>query len=660
MDSTTCKILIAYHKPATIINDDILMPVHTGRAEYIHDYNKCVINAQEFEWMLKNTVGDDTGENISSKGRVFNETTVMYWAWKNYEALGSPTHIGFMHYRRHFIFSDICKFEKVYKNVSVEFESIDGEYLNSIGYSKERIINLCKSYDMITVKPINDGMSVYEHYIKHHFDESVDVALEIIKSKYSKIYEHAKDYFRGSDNYCCCMFIMKKELFFDFCKFLFEVSFITVNSIDYSNKSLVESRAFFIERLVGLYISFLISDEQVKYTQLPISFIRNTYPVVKTTDLIFSDTEKDVNVVFAFSGEDYVKYLSVSLYSIMDHSNCERKYNIYVLSDEFSSTSKQKIQDSIACFENCSVTFLNINHFSNFFCNLNLDCLNKDRFGLSTFYRLLIPEVFCNLDKILYLDVDITVLADVAELFDTKIENYYIGAARDVEVQRIAHRSNSNSEEFCRYCKEKLMISNVYDYFQAGVCLFNIKVLRKHNFTSRALNYLKQQSFRNNDQDILNMICFGQVYFLPLKWNVEWHCTFFDDNLMAVLPRNTYIEYFEARKNPSIVHYSSHWKPWNSPHNDLSHYFFIYARKTLFYENIIMDMFLQQTNKLNDSQCCLISNNKNNNQITKINDGKNMLVYHLKESAKIVLKSLKLLWIVDFVYNQANYLRRNC
>ena len=96
------RILVAYHKPAPLLPEGIFLPVHGGRA-LVHGDN------EDTRWLKANTVGDDTGENISKENRRYNEMTVLYWAWKSYAQLGNPEYIGFMHYRRHFIFREWTK-----------------------------------------------------------------------------------------------------------------------------------------------------------------------------------------------------------------------------------------------------------------------------------------------------------------------------------------------------------------------------------------------------------------------------------------------------------------------------------------------------------------------------------------------------------------------
>ena len=100
------KIFITYHKPYQLLKSDILIPLHVGRSVTNLLSKDCQpLNENECQWMKDNMIGDDTGENISHRNRNYCELTGIYWAWKNYEKIGNPDYIGFMHYRRHFIFS---------------------------------------------------------------------------------------------------------------------------------------------------------------------------------------------------------------------------------------------------------------------------------------------------------------------------------------------------------------------------------------------------------------------------------------------------------------------------------------------------------------------------------------------------------------------------
>ena len=61
------KILVAYHKKSPLFKNDIVIPIHAGRAVAKVKSKDGVISDQDFEWLMKNMIGDDTGENISSE-----------------------------------------------------------------------------------------------------------------------------------------------------------------------------------------------------------------------------------------------------------------------------------------------------------------------------------------------------------------------------------------------------------------------------------------------------------------------------------------------------------------------------------------------------------------------------------------------------------------
>ena len=92
------------------------------------------------------------------------------------------------------------------------------------------------------------------------------------------------------------------------------------------------------------------------------------------------------------------------------------------------------------------------------------------------------------------------------------------------------------------------------------------------------------------DQDVLNILCEGKVYYLDESWNTMMNHS--DDNksrlkVAKMAPRIIYLNYLKARKNPKIVHFAGYQKPWQYLNCDMSDYFWKYARRTMFYEEII-------------------------------------------------------------------------
>ncbi|EAK5848006.1 DUF4422 domain-containing protein, partial [Campylobacter lari] len=114
------KILVGYHKPATLIKNEIFTPIHLGRDLATQASKDGEMSQEDFDWMCENMIGDNTGENISYLNRYFCELTGIYWAWKNYDKLGNPDYIGFAHYRR-LLFND--KEYSINKNMQFPFDN---------------------------------------------------------------------------------------------------------------------------------------------------------------------------------------------------------------------------------------------------------------------------------------------------------------------------------------------------------------------------------------------------------------------------------------------------------------------------------------------------------------------------------------------------------
>lgn len=81
---------------------------------------------EESEFLDSLPFGDDTGDNISIRNPEWNEMTVIYWVFRNYEKLGNPDYIGFEQYRRHFIFDEWRKVPE--RALCLPFDEVNEAY----------------------------------------------------------------------------------------------------------------------------------------------------------------------------------------------------------------------------------------------------------------------------------------------------------------------------------------------------------------------------------------------------------------------------------------------------------------------------------------------------------------------------------------------------
>jgi len=517
----TIKLLLSYHKPDHLFKDSVLTPVHAGRANALQ---RMAADDEKLKWLLDNTIGDNTGDNISEKNGTFNEMTTVYWAWKNYDAIENPDYIGFMHYRRHFIFDD--KMEKA----SYECMDICEDYYNQIKYDEKRIIDLLEDCDFICTKP-QWRQSMYEHFRLNHEIQDLDTTVKILKEKYPEYATAADTYLNGHDAYFCNMFIFPRDIFFQYAEWFFDITLELMKQIDFTYK-----RLFVSEWLTGIFITHLIQNgKKPKY--LP---------------MMIAEGEHEVPIVLA-SDNGYAYPMLITIASILQCARSNTSYTFYLLiSEDFAEENKSLIER--ICEENKKCNY----HFIEMYdaydeANLSIEHITK-----ATYYRLKLPSLLPNVGKCIYLDVDIVVKDDLSALYRTCLDDKYIAGVRALGYLQSDKKIKSKSEE--------LEIDSLEQYVNAGVLLMNLAKMRRENLEETFDDLLKR-NFASQDQDILNVACYGKIRLLPFKFNSMTKYPLYSDKAyMNTKYLQKWIEKSEwnqGRKNPVIIHYADKKKPWN-------------------------------------------------------------------------------------------------
>jgi lipopolysaccharide biosynthesis glycosyltransferase len=166
-------------------------------------------------------------------------------------------------------------------------------------------------------------------------------------------------------------------------------------------------------------------------------------------------------------------------------------------------------------------------------------------------YPLLLAELLPEtLDRILFLDADLLVLDDLAELWETSIGERVLGAAPDAAIPFCGSPRGVKN-------RGKLGIPEDAEYFNCGVMLIRLKEWRKRNVTRRAYGYL-QDVGREVDflhQEALNAVLWNDWLPLDSRWN-----------LLASLAGRRYDQSgSDSWRSPGIVHFAGRFKPWRAP-----------------------------------------------------------------------------------------------
>ncbi len=564
------KILVGYHKPAVLLKSDIYTPIHLGRALALEPTKDGNLDDKDYQWLLDNMIGDDTGDNISELNRYFNETTGIYWAWKNYEKLSNPEYIGFCHYRRILDFTNTneLKTDEDVGCPSINYLCENSKYLNS-----DNIRNCLKNNKYIIAKHYEINPVSHFENIEHLHVEDYYKTISILKEKYPKYAKYADIYNKENKCYFCNLFILPKEDFFEYAQFLFDMLFEINEKIDKSNYSICEERvvAYISEWLTGIFFTYLKSKNEV--LELAQIYIKNTdlKPVIKP------ETENETVLVMN-SDENYIPYLAVTIQSIIENSNPDNLYKIFVLNDNLSKLRKRQILDMEK--SNIRIKFIDVGaYLREYSDDLWFTCRH---FSKEVYFRFFIPEIFKYYKKVLYCDCDAVFLEDPSKLFNTDMEDNIIGAVIDTCINAQLHTNKGN----CYF--EKLNLKNPAKYFNSGLMLFNIQKSIEFNLIKKCIKKLKEiKQPLTVDQDVLNIVCEGRVKFLDERWNVENHIINEEVNLKKIMPSKLYYKYISSLNEPKYLHYTSDIKPWQYASSYNAHYFWKFARKTSFYEEII-------------------------------------------------------------------------
>ncbi len=286
----------------------------------------------------------------------------------------------------------------------------------------------------------------------------------------------------------------------------------------------------------------------------------------------------DVVIVFACS-ENFVPYLSVAVQSIIDNASPSRRYDIVVLTRNISPTSMITLTRQVTS-PHVGIGFLDVDAALG-----DIELPHHGHFRPETYFRLLAPQLLPNVDKAIYLDSDLIVDDDVAELFDVDVTGYKLAATRDADT---IGQIDGYDATVGPYLKDELGMDDPHDYFQAGVLLMNLAELRRTVTPEEFLALSTERMWRWLDQDVLNKVVNGDYVRVHMRWNylMDWqHLR--RTHIIANAPADVRAEYEEAAADPAVIHFAGpDNRPWLYPDADRAELFWHYAMRSPYLDEI--------------------------------------------------------------------------
>ena len=222
--------------------------------------------------------------------------------------------------------------------------------------------------------------------------------------------------------------------------------------------------------------------------------------------------------------DNYARCLGASIASICSH-NQDQQFVFHILASNLELKSIEKIEQLADEFK-INIHLYSINE------KVFQQLPTQEHLPVSTYYRFILPMLL-KVKKVLYLDADIICLGSIQYLFHLDMADNIVAAVADAET--IAHKRNM-----------ALNLKN-HTYFNAGVLLINRQKWNDDNVVNKVIDALagEPKKFRYLDQDALNLILTGKIYYLDRIWN-------------RINTTN-----MNANENIILLHFAAHPKPWN-------------------------------------------------------------------------------------------------
>ena len=282
-----------------------------------------------------------------------------------------------------------------------------------------------------------------------------------------------------------------------------------------------------------------------------------------------------VPIVFTFDN-NLVMPASICISSLLMNADVDTFYDIFILHSEKCDFSQSQLVDIPKYFSNCKITFRTVDKEF-------LTAYEVRGITTTAYYRLLVPDLIPEYEKILYSDVDVIFREDLAQYYTIDICDYYMAGVDNGSALR---------PDVQKYIKEKLGVDHKYGHFYSGNLIINSKKIKEDNIIP-VFRELAKRDFNQQDMDIINIACYGKIkpltpafcltnYLTELlvKRKQEMQTFFTDEEIEHALQKGI-VHYNGAKPwKEFCVNYDIWWEYYRkSPFYDEKWYYDFYNRK---------------------------------------------------------------------------------
>lgn len=269
--------------------------------------------------------------------------------------------------------------------------------------------------------------------------------------------------------------------------------------------------------------------------------------------------KKEIPIVYAVD-DNYAPFLCVSLKSILDNMNKDYFLKVYILNTGISEKNKSRIIEIAE--ENCNDVDVEYVDVADRMDSLKDKTHLRDYYTNAIYYRIFIPSLFPQYEKIIYIDCDIVLINDISKLYNVDLGDNIVAAVHE--------EAMSSFDCFGSYSEEFLGVPRM-QYFNSGLLVINTAEYRKEAIETKFINLMLSEKFEvAPDQDYLNVLLKDRVKLVDVGWN------------KTPIPGKKFPD-----KLISLIHYKLNFKPWHYKGVRYEEFFWKYAKETPFYDDLI-------------------------------------------------------------------------
>ena len=278
-----------------------------------------------------------------------------------------------------------------------------------------------------------------------------------------------------------------------------------------------------------------------------------------------SNDKKNIHIAINIDKKYFYPCL-VFLTSLLDNQNPDSYYVIHILKGKNINVKHyRKISKLIKNKEK------NINHNKVIFYDIGQE------FKKTNYYRIALPSLLPNIDKIIYIDTDVINFKDLSEMYSIELEDnvFFMGIL--------------DNNKLLTKLKD---IKNLKKYINTGILIMNLKSLRKYGIEEKLRKYVSKHYSNNLEQIAINAICYNNFGILSIKYATFSFNSF---KKLVAFNKKQYKKYrypkyelLKAFHEPTLLHFIGSVKPWHKNYKNTNQkYWWYYAKKSGFYKKIL-------------------------------------------------------------------------